>query len=192
MASTPQVTSDAAIVTLEGFQQHARKTTEIQPRVAVYDIIAAAKGRDNKYASGLFLRYLQEGKVPPCEEVEAGLISGESGNQDFGHGGGSRKKVLVATAEEMIQIMWALPGETTFKQRCADVIVRFLGGDPNLMEGVLANRAEQERLEREEPDNAMRSEARGSTSLGEMLASAMERGLSGETALMTVCQPSVR
>ena len=74
MASTPQVTSDAAIVTLEGFQQHARKTTEIQPRVAVYDIIAAAKGRDNKYASGLFLRYLQEGKVPHCEEVEAGLI----------------------------------------------------------------------------------------------------------------------
>ena len=139
MASAPQVTSDAAIVTLEGFQQHARKTTEIQPRVAVYDIIAAAKGRDNKYASGLFLRYLQEGKVPPCEEVEAGLISGESGNQDFGHGSGSRR--IVATAEEMIQIMWALPGETTFKQRCADVIVRFLGGDPNLMEGVLANRA---------------------------------------------------
>ena len=74
MASTPQVTSDAAIVSLEGFQQHARKTTEIPPRDAVYDIIAAAKGRDNKYASGLFLRYLQEGKVPPCEEVEAGLI----------------------------------------------------------------------------------------------------------------------
>ena len=53
MASTPQVTSDAAIVSLEGFQQHARKTTEIPPRDAVYDIIAAAKGRDNKYASGL-------------------------------------------------------------------------------------------------------------------------------------------
>ena len=50
------------------------------------------------------------------------------------------------------------------------------------MEGVLANRTEQERLAREEPDNAMRIfgeavEARGSTSLGETLASAMERGI---------------
>ena len=60
--------------------------------------------------------------------------------------------------------------------------MRFLGGAPNLVEGVLANRAEQERLAREEPDNAMRIfgeavEARGSTSLGETLASAMERGI---------------
>ena len=57
-------------------------TIEEPPRIAVYDMIAAAKGRDNKYASSLYKRYLEEGKVPACEEVEPdGLaVSGESFN----------------------------------------------------------------------------------------------------------------
>ena len=49
-------------------------TIEEPPRIAVYDMIAAAKGRDNKYASSLYKRYLEEGKVPACEEVEPVLI----------------------------------------------------------------------------------------------------------------------
>ena len=71
---------------------------------------------------------MQEGKVPKCEEVESDLISPGTGNRVFGHGGGNRKKVLVATALEMVQIMWALPGETAFKKNCADVVVCYLGG----------------------------------------------------------------
>ena len=80
-------------LTLEGLQQKARKTNEVPPRVAIYDTIAVAKGKDNKYASDLYMRYLGEGKVPMCEEVEPDLISLASGNQDCGHGGSDRRKV---------------------------------------------------------------------------------------------------
>ena len=37
----------------------------------VYDMIAVAKGREDKYANDLYLRYLQKDKVQACEEVEA-------------------------------------------------------------------------------------------------------------------------
>jgi hypothetical protein len=131
-------------------------TIEEPPRIAVYDMIAAAKGRDNKYASSLYKRYLEEGKVPACEEVEPVLISSKVGNQVFEHDGGNRKKVRVATAREMVKIMWALPGETAFKQICAVVIVRYLRGDTSLVADVLANRAVQEQMADESPDHPMR------------------------------------
>ena len=69
MASTPIAASDVAMVTVEGLQQNARKTTEIPPRVAVYDVIAMVKGCDSNYAGQAFTRLLQSGKVPACEEV---------------------------------------------------------------------------------------------------------------------------
>ena len=174
---------EVAVLTLEGLQRKARKTIEDPPRIAVYDMIAAAKGRDNKYASSLYLRYLEEGKVPPCEEVEPDLISSNTGNQAFGHGGGNRKKIRVATAREMVQIMWALPGETVFKQNCADVIVRYLGGDTSLVADLVTIRAAQELMADKEPDHPMRIfgeevEARGTPrGFEDMIASAIERGI---------------
>ena len=109
---------------MEGLQQGVRKTNEHPRRVAVYDVIALLKKCDNNYAGQLYSRLLQEQKVPKCEKVGQDLIHANSINQDFGHGGGNRKKVRVATAQEMVQIMWALPGETAFKKNCADVVVR--------------------------------------------------------------------
>ena len=174
------------MLTLEGLQQKARKTIENPPRVAVYDMIAVAKGKDNKYASDLYLRYLQEGKVPNCEEVEPDLISSasgsSSGNQDFHHGGSSRKKVRVASAEEMVQILMQLPGETAFKRNCANLVVRYLGGDPSLVDDVAKHRIAQEQMARDDPDNPMRVfgedvEARGTKRSFDDVEKAIERGI---------------
>ena len=162
-------------------------TIEEPPRIAVYDMIAAAKGRDNKYASSLYKRYLEEGKVPACEEVKPVLISSRVGNQVFEHDGGNRKKVRVATAREMVKIMWALPGETAFKQICAVVIVRYLRGDTSLVADVLANRAVQEQMADESPDHPMRIfgeevQARGAKrgfeeAIGAVVEQGIDRGL---------------
>ena len=60
--------------------------------------------------------------------------------------GGNHKPVVVATAEEMVQILWALPGTNEFRKNCADVVVSYLGGDPRQVERVFRNRQAQEQM----------------------------------------------
>ena len=64
--------------------------------------------------------------------------------------------MLVATAQEIVQILWALPGTNEFRKNCADVVVRYLGGDPNLVEEVFQNREAQEQLAAAVPGHAAR------------------------------------
>ena len=132
------------IITLESLSQTARHTLESPPRVSVYDVIAAAKGCSANAAGMVFRRLLQAGLVPQCADVTQNLIHTDRLNQDS-HGG-PRRPVVVATAAEMVQILWALPGSSEFRKNCADVVVRYLGGDPNLVEEVFGNREAQERL----------------------------------------------
>ena len=102
------------IITLENLSQVARQTTERPPRVSVYDVIAAAKGCDGNHAGMLFRRMLVAGAVPNCEEVPQTLL--QAACMDQGQHGGARKPVLVATAQEMVQILWALPGTNEFRK----------------------------------------------------------------------------
>jgi len=124
-------------VTLESLSQAARKTNEVPPRVSVYDVIATAKSCDGKVAGQTFRRMLEARTVPECEEVSQNLLQADCSNQ-MAHGG-ARKPVLVATAEEIVQILWALPGTSEFRKNSADIVVRYLGGDPNLVEEVFRN-----------------------------------------------------
>lgn len=132
------------MITFESLTQDARKTQEVPPRVSVYDVIAAAKGCDGNVAGMMFRRMVQAGTVPECDEVPSILVLSSRLIQDS-HGG-QRKSVLVATAHEMVQVLWALPGTNDFRKHCADVVVRYLGGDPTLVEEVFQNREAQEQL----------------------------------------------
>ena len=149
-------TGSVAMFTLEVLRQKARKTVEVPARVAVYDMIAAAKGRDNKYASKVFKRHLKEGTMPACEEVDASMISPDTGNEVIGHGGRNRKKILVGTLQEIVQILWALPGGANFKKNSADVVVRYLGGDCTLLDEVWRNRELQKALGQADPHHPAR------------------------------------
>ena len=141
-------------VTLENLTQAARRTNEIPPRVSIYDVIAAAKGCDGNEAGRTFRRMLQAGAVPECEEVSQNLLQGNILDQ-MAHGG-ERKPVLVATAAEIVQIIWELPGKSEFRKNSADVVVRYLGGDPSLVEEVLRNRNAQEHLAATVPEHPAR------------------------------------
>jgi hypothetical protein len=55
-----------------------------------------------------------------------------------------------------VQLIWALPGAKDFRWSCADVCVRYLGGDTTLVEEVFRNRAAQERLAEEDPSHPAR------------------------------------
>ena len=111
-----------------------RKTHEIPPRVSVYDVIAKVKGCSSNYAGNLFRRLLDSGNVPECEEVSTNVIEQAIGQH------GNRRPVLVATAEEIVQICCALPGNVDFRKHCASVVVRYLAGDLNLVEEIFRNR----------------------------------------------------
>ena len=115
-------------LTLEGLQQKARKTTETPPRVAVYDVIAMAKGCDQEYAGKCYMRLLSAGKVPECQEVGQELVRTSCPDQAPSVWGGNRKPVRVATADEMIQILLQLPSNEEFKKNCASVVAKFQGG----------------------------------------------------------------
>jgi len=63
---------------------------------------------------------------------------------------------VVADARQLVQVLWALPGESAFRRSCADVCMRFLGGDTSLVDEVFLNRRAQETLAREQPDHPAR------------------------------------
>jgi len=143
------------IITLDVLSHAARRTLESPPRISIYDVIAVVKGCSVNAAGMVFRRLLEAGLVLRCEEVSQNLIHTDRLNQDS-HGG-PRRPVVVATAVEMVQILWALPGSSEFRKKCADVVVRYLGGDTNLVEEVFLNRDVQEHLATAMPTNAARA-----------------------------------
>jgi len=64
--------------------------------------------------------------------------------------------VLVATAEEIVQICCALPDNAEYRKHCAGVMVKYLAGDLSLVEEVFRNRAAQEQLAAEAPGHPAR------------------------------------
>ena len=127
-----------------------RKTRESPPRASVHDVIAKVKGCSLHYAANVFRRLLDAGSVPDCEEVSPNLIEEAIGQ------GGNRRSVLVGTAEEIVQICCALPGNIDFRKHCAGVVVRYLAGDLRMVEEVFRNRAAQEQLAAEAPTHPAR------------------------------------
>ena len=152
-----------AEVTLEGLTRKVRRTNENPPRAVLYEFIAAVKSCGLDYANKIYSRLLKEGRVPECEEVEPNLIRTNCPDQDSrdlrvesGHGGGDRKLVRVATAEDLNIILMALPGNFEFKKNISKLVTRYLGGDETLISEIHRNRTAQERLARDDPEHPAR------------------------------------
>ena len=70
--------------------------------------------------------------------------------------GGNQRPILVATAQEMVEILCALPGNIEFRKNCAQLVVRYLGGDLSLVQKIFQNRAAQHELAVNAPQHPAR------------------------------------
>lgn len=143
--------SAAQVATLEELTTGARKT--YNGKVSATDVIMVIKQCTRNNASKI-LRNLQEEQRIPALEME---VFGEA-NSDLPNSrrGGNRLPEAAADARQIVQVIWALPGDIAFRRNSADVVVRYIGGDPQMVGEILANRAAQETLAREAPSHQAR------------------------------------
>jgi hypothetical protein len=140
---SPTTTAPTAIMDLS----KVRKTTD--GKVSVIDVISQIKKCTNKYASDVYKRLTAEERVPQCETRI--LTSAKIGRQNR-----SEYATPIASAAEIIEVIWQLPGAADFRKNCAKVCVRYLGGDESLVEEVRMNRRLQEQLQEEAPNHPAR------------------------------------
>jgi hypothetical protein len=119
-----------------------RKTED--GKVSVVDVIAEIKHCSAKYASDAYKRLLAEERVPECETRL--LMSAKIGRQNRSH-----YATPIATAAEITEIIWQLPGASEFRKNCAKVCVRYLGGDMSLVDEISKNKRLQEQLREDDP-----------------------------------------
>ena len=121
-----------------------RKTNDTPPRVSVYDVISTISSNPNARETWAELKR----KYP---EVV--------GNPDnFKFPGQGQRETPVTDARGIIEIIMLLPGRKAaqVRQKSADVIVRYLGGDPSLVPEIMRNRGMQEELAENDPSHPMR------------------------------------
>jgi len=141
-------------------QWDARRTED--GKVSVIDVIADVTGKTPHYASNVYNDLVREERVPECEKRSlpprsSCLASWISGSQRIQRGGARvDQETPVATAAEMVEIVWQLPGTADFRRNCAQTVVRYLGGDETLVDEIRRNRAAQERLARDDPTHTAR------------------------------------
>ena len=125
-----------------------RKTED--GKVSVVDVIAQIKKCTGNYAAKTYRRLLDEERVPTCElrDIQKGTICPRHKRSAY--------NTPIATAAEITEIVWQLPGTSEFRKNCAKVCVRYLGGDETLVEEVRMNRRLQEQLREEAPDHPAR------------------------------------
>ena len=124
-----------------------RKTED--GKVSVVDVIAEIKHCSAKYASEAYKRLLAEERVPECETRL--MMSAKIGRQNRSH-----YATPIATAAEITEIIWQLPGASEFRKNCAKVCVRYLGGDMSLVDEISRNKRLQEQLREEDPSHPAR------------------------------------
>ena len=117
----------------------ARRTQD--NKVSVVDVIADVRSVSHDYAAQLYRRLLSEERVPQCEVRRLpprahSMTSAESTGHRIQRGGARvAQETPVATAAEMVEIVWQLPGTAEFRRNCAQTVVRYLGGDETLHGG---------------------------------------------------------
>ena len=119
-----------------------RKTYEFNPpRVAVLDVFAAITGLSTGNCSNVWKRLQEE-----YPELTTGCSR-------FKFPGRGQTEIDVADARTITEIIFCMKGKVAaaFRKKSASVIVRFLGGDPTLVETIAANRLAQGQLPEEHP-----------------------------------------
>ena len=138
------------MATLDQWAAEGRLRTVVMDgvkKVSVVDVIRASKECSPDTARNIYARLLTAGAIAPI------AVAPGPGN---GGRGGAHKPIPFASAEEVVKLLHALPGDTEFKRNAANVLVRYLGGDETLAAEVAENRAAQERLAVEAPDHPAR------------------------------------
>ncbi len=110
----------------EGTVRQIRKTAEDPPRGAVYDVLQVVTGCP-AYTCSTRWKRLQE-SFPDVSTSCA----------NFKFSGRGQVATPVTDAKGIVEIIMVLPGRAAAKVRraAADVMVRYLGGDPSLVEEV--------------------------------------------------------
>jgi hypothetical protein len=123
----------------EGSVRQIRKTTD--SRISVLDVIGAATGSSPTVCSHTWNR-LQEA-FP-----EVGSVA-----SNFKFPGQGQRETPVTDARGIVEIVMILPGRAaaSVRKQAASVLVRYLGGDPSLVEEIADNRLAQARLPEDHP-----------------------------------------
>ena len=128
--------------------------------VSIIDVISDVTGKDCRYAAKVFRRLLNEERIPQCEmrllPPRDSLKEANCPLQRMGRGGSRDQPTPVATAPQMVGVIWQLPGTAEFRRNCAQLVVRYLGGDEGLVEEIRANRQAQEQLATSNPSHPAR------------------------------------
>ena len=127
--------------------KHMRKTED--GKVSVLDVVAQMKNCTQHYASKMYRRLVEEERVPDCEIRS--LMSAKCGRQHRSH-----YPTPVASTTEITQISWQLPGANEIRKNCANVCVRYLGGDMSLVDEISHNKRLQEQLREDDPSHPAR------------------------------------
>ena len=125
----------------DGTVRRIRKTAEDPPRVSVIDTVALITGHSPTVCSHTLQRL--KDSYP-----EVG-----SDWSNFRFAGRGQRDTPVSDARGIVEVIMILPGRAASQVRkaAADVMVRYLGGDPSLVEEIAANRVQQEDMGEEEP-----------------------------------------
>jgi hypothetical protein len=113
-----------------------RKTNDVPARISVYDIVTAITGQPYENAHKSFARM-----ADAHPDIRTGC-------PDIKFPGRKQKPTPSADARGVVMIMNLLPGQQAaqFRLKAADVMVRYLGGDPSLIAEIQRNAAAQDAL----------------------------------------------
>ena len=124
----------------DGTVTKIRKTAEDPPRVAVYDALQLITGCSAQNCSIVYQR-LSDAFPEVLTDVST-----------FRFPGRGQRDTPVIDAHGIVEIIMVLPGRGAARVRraAAGVMVRYLGGDPGLVEEIAANRLRQQELEEDD------------------------------------------
>ena len=130
----------------DGTVNQIRKTAEDPPRISVYDVLQLVTGCSANNCNPTFQRLVQN--FPDVH----------SSCSNFKFSGRGQKETPVTDARGIVDIIMVLPGKAaaSIRRQASNVLVRYLGGDPTLVEEIAANRFAQEELSETDPNNCFR------------------------------------
>ena len=149
LATGMQATS-AEIATLRNITEaELHRIRKADGQVSVFDVIRAVTGQAPKPCRMIWYRLAEM-------HPELTTICGPYKFNTRGRGGAQETPATDATG--ITQVLMLLPGRAAaeFRKSTAKVLVRYIGGDPTLVDEIAANRAAQEQLAVEDPEHPAR------------------------------------
>ena len=120
-----------------------RKTDTDPPRVSIYDVISAVTGMDGNHAGKAYRDLVVD--YPEVHSIGV----------NFKFPGRGQRNTPIADVRGIVEIIMLLPGHTAARVRrqAAELLCRYLGGDPALVAEVCRNRGLREGLAVQNPED---------------------------------------